>query len=129
MAGAPRPALQKDMAANLTQSGPIDRVHLAQQCLGDAGLEREILRLFRVTIDTYLERLQAAETHEDLVANLHAIRSASSGVGAWSLLELAAAAEATLSGHCALSPEAVADIDMAVEEARVYIDTILDDAA
>jgi HPt (histidine-containing phosphotransfer) domain-containing protein len=108
--------------------GPIDRVHLAQQCLGDENLEYEILRLFDTTIDTYFGRLERAEGAAELAQTLHAIKGAASGVGAWTIADLAKAAETELQAGSQIAPECIADLGLAVEEVRVFIARMLADA-
>lgn len=104
---------------------PIDLVHLAKQCLGDEHLEYEILRLFDTTITTYFGRLQAASTVEDQVMNLHSIKGAAGGVGAFTVADIAKAAEADLRGGATINPEQVADLGVAIEEVRTFIARML----
>lgn len=104
---------------------PIDLVHLAKQCLGDEGLELEILRLFDTTIATYYTRLRAATTPEQIAMNLHAIKGAASGVGAWTIADMAAALEADFRGGQAMVAERVDDLGLAVEDVRGYIARLL----
>lgn len=104
---------------------PIDLVHLARQCLGDAGLEHEILRLFDTTAKTYFARLQQSSTFDDLALNLHSLKGAASGVGAWAIAELARAAETDLKAGQALSPEQIDDIGVAVEEVSAFVTEML----
>ena len=104
---------------------PIDLVHLARQCLGDAGLEQEILRLFDTTAKAYFARLQASTTFDDLALNLHSLKGAASGVGAWSIADLARAAETDLKASHPLSPEQIADIGVAVEEVSAFVTEML----
>ena len=104
---------------------PIDLVHLAKQCLGDEHLEYEILRLFDTTVQSYLDRLWIAASVEDRVLTLHSIKGAASGVGAWTLAELAKSAEADLRSGRALTPEHMADLGMAIEEVRSFITRML----
>lgn len=111
------------------QARPIDLVHLAKQCLGDEGLEKEILRLFDTTIATYLNRLQQAESFDDLSANLHAIKGASAGVGAWAVADMAKAMEDELRAARPVSPERIADLVLVVEDVRGFIGRMLDGAA
>ena len=91
---------QRAVVEHLTQAPrlramrPVDLVHLAKQCLGDEGLELEILRLFETTLATYLERLKLATTFDEFALNLHSLKGAASGVGAWSIADLAKAMEA-----------------------------------
>ncbi|HTM77470.1 MAG TPA: Hpt domain-containing protein [Devosia sp.] len=107
---------------------PIDLVHLARQCLGDAGLEHEILRLFDTTAKTYFERLQLSTTFDELAMNLHSLKGAASGVGAWAVADLAKAAETELKAGRPLNPERIADIGIAVEEVSTFITEMLSKA-
>ena len=104
---------------------PIDLVHLAKQCLGDEHLEYEILRLFDTTMGVYFTRLMTAQTPEDLRLSLHSIKGASLGVGAFTIAEIAKAAEARLQADGVVSAEAVADLGVAVEEVRAFITEML----
>lgn len=105
----------------LGSTRPIDRVHLARQCLGDAGLELEILRLFDTTVQTYFARLQLSTTFDELTMNLHALKGAASGVGAWTIADLAKACETEIAAGRPLNPERIADIGIAVEEVSAFI--------
>lgn len=105
---------------------PIDLVHLAKQCLGDENLELEVLRLFDTTIRTYFGRLQLAASYDDLALNLHSIKGAAAGVGAWTIADQAKAAEVELQAGRPLAPERIADLGMAVEEVRSFISRMLD---
>src|SRR5690606_2577111 len=107
---------------------PIDRAHLAKQCLGDENLELEIPRLFDTTIKTYYERLRLAGHYDHLAANLHAIKGASAGVGAFEVTELARHLERDLQAMRPLTTEQLDDLGMAVEEVRATIADILSDA-
>ncbi|NGP17986.1 Hpt domain-containing protein [Devosia aurantiaca] len=108
---------------------PIDLVHLAKQCLGDENLEREILRLFETTLKTYYERLTIATAFDDLAINLHSIKGAASGVGAWSVAEQAKAMEAEMCDGRPVKAERIADLGIAVEEVRDFISRMLADEA
>src|SRR5690606_25882139 len=99
--------------------------HLAKQCLGDEGLELEILRLFDTTIATYYARLRAAATPEQIAMNLHAIKGAASGVGAWTIADMAVALEADIRGGQPMVAERVDDLGLAVEDVRGYIARLL----
>jgi HPt (histidine-containing phosphotransfer) domain-containing protein len=85
-----------------------------------------VLRLFDTTIETYFGRLQRAVTAEELALNLHSVKGAASGVGAWAIAELAKAAEHEMQAGRPLSPERIADLGLAVEEVRAFIAQILD---
>lgn len=104
---------------------PVDLVHLAKQCLGDENLELEILRLFETTLVTYFGRLKLASGFDDLAINLHSIKGASAGVGAWGIADLAAALEKDLRGGRPLAPERIDDLGMEIEEVRDFIARML----
>jgi HPt (histidine-containing phosphotransfer) domain-containing protein len=104
---------------------PVDLVHLAKQCLGDENLELEILRLFDTTLVTYFGRLKLATSFDDLALNLHSIKGASAGVGAWGVTDLASALEKDLKAGRPLAPERIEDLGMAVEEVRDFIARML----
>jgi len=116
---------QRDQLNHTRSMRPIDLVHLAKQCLGDENLELEVLRLYDTTVSTYLMRLERASNADELAINLHSIKGASTGVGAWTIADLAKAAEGELRSGGALSTETVADLAMAVEEVRGFIRTML----
>ena len=104
---------------------PIDLVHLAKQCLGDEHLEYEILRLFDTTVKTYFSRLELATTADELVMSLHSIKGAAGGVGAFTVADLAKAAEADVQAGRPLTPERIADLGIAIEEVRSFITRML----
>jgi HPt (histidine-containing phosphotransfer) domain-containing protein len=104
---------------------PIDLVHLAKQCLGDEGLEHEVLRLFDTTIKTYLARLLAAEAPDQVLFTLHTIKGAASGVGAFTIADLAKTMEADAKAGLVINPEQLDDLKMAVEEVSVFISDVL----
>lgn len=104
---------------------PVDLVHLAKQCLGDENLELEVLRLFDTTLSTYFGRLKLATAYDDLAINLHSIKGASAGVGAWSVSDLAGRLEKDLKAGRPLRSEQIEDLGMAVEEVRGFIAQLL----
>lgn len=104
---------------------PVDLVHLAKQCLGDENLELEILRLFDTTLSTYFGRLKLAASFDDLAINLHSIKGAAAGVGAWGVSDLAMALEKDLRAGRPLKAERIDDLGMAVEEVREFIARML----
>ncbi|QDZ10824.1 Hpt domain-containing protein [Devosia ginsengisoli] len=116
-----------EQAAHVRAMRPIDLVHLAKQCLGDEHLEYEILRLFDTTVKTYFDRLELAASYDDLAINLHSIKGAASGVGAWTIADLAKAAEMEMQAGRPLTPERIADLGMAIEEVRSFIARMLSD--
>lgn len=114
-----------DQVAHVRAMRPIDLVHLAKQCLGDEHLEYEILRLFDTTVKTYFGRLAIAANYDDLALNLHSIKGAAGGVGAWTIAELAAAAEVEMQAGRPLTAERIGDLGIAVEEVSSFITRML----
>ena len=109
--------------------GPLDVVHLARQTLGDWALGLEVLRIFDEMSRTYAGRLAATDSRGDLLENLHSLRSAAHGVGAFALAQLARAAEDELASGARVDPERIADIAMAVEEVSAYIAALVEEDA
>lgn len=106
---------------------PVDLVHLAKQCLGDENLELEILRLFDTTLSTYFGRLKLASSFDDLAINLHSIKGAAAGVGAWGVADQVKALEIQLRDGQPIAAERIADLGMAVEDVRGFIARMLAD--
>ncbi|MCB1472959.1 MAG: Hpt domain-containing protein [Rhodobiaceae bacterium] len=106
---------------------PVDLAHLARQTLGDVGLEREILSLFVVQSQVYLLRLQAAETVEEWRRAAHTIKGSARGIGAWSLAEVAEAAEG-MGGdiHDAAHIEMAATVLQRICAANAYVRELFD---
>lgn len=125
MASSAVTAKQAEPTPYVRSMRPIDLVHLAKQCLGDEHLELEILRLFDTTVQTYFGRLQLAANYDDLALNLHSIKGAASGVGAWTIADLAKACEAEMAAGRPLTTERIADLGIAVEEVRGFITRML----
>jgi HPt (histidine-containing phosphotransfer) domain-containing protein len=100
---------------------PIDVEHLSRQTLGDAGLEVEVLRLFDEMSHVYYRRLEHATTIEDLLVNLHTLKGAAAGIGAFGLAELARVAERELREGAPVNPERIDDLNVAVEEVSAFI--------
>ncbi|VAW19797.1 hypothetical protein MNBD_ALPHA12-671 [hydrothermal vent metagenome] len=105
---------------------PIDLVHLAKQSLGDPGLEEEILRMFDQVVQTYVRRVSKNIACEEVLADLHALKGAARGVGAFGIAAMAEAGEAEARKDGALSAETLSDIGIAVEEVRSFISQLLD---
>lgn len=93
--------------------------------MGDPGLESEILRLFDQMIGVYYARLEKAANRNDMMVNLHAIKGAAAGVGAFALSGLAKSADDELRAGTDPNRERIDDIGMAVEEVRAFIVTLL----
>jgi HPt (histidine-containing phosphotransfer) domain-containing protein len=109
--------------------GPIDLAHLKKQTLGDPGLELEVLRLFDQMSHVYYSRLETSTTVSDLLTNLHTLKGAASGIGAFGLADLARVAEAELRDGAAVNPERIEDLHLAVEELSSFINARLKAAA
>lgn len=114
---------RQDEASNVLplHQRPIDMEHLSRQALGDEALGHEILLLFADSLGVYHARLDAATTREDLLMQLHTIKGAAMGVGAWALADLARLAESELRAGAPVNPERIDDIGMAVHEVTAFI--------
>jgi HPt (histidine-containing phosphotransfer) domain-containing protein len=108
---APKPEIRR----------PIDMDHLSRQTLGDPGLQDEVLRLFDEMSHVYFERLEVSTTVDDLLRNLHTIKGAAAGIGAFGLAELARVAEAELRAGAPVNPERIDDLAIAVQEVSAFI--------
>ena len=104
-------------------------IHLSRQTLGDSGLEMEVLRLFDQMSHVYYERLETSTTVKDLLVNLHTIKGAAAGIGAFGLAELARVTEVELRDGGPVNPERIDDLHMAVEELSAFIGQYLQKAA
>jgi len=105
---------------------PIDLVHLAKQSLGDPGLEEEILRMFDQMVQIYVQRIGESRVRGEVLADLHALKGASRGVGALGIAAMAEAGEAETRKNGILSAETLSDLGIAVEEVRAFIAQLLD---
>ena len=119
---APPEALQQEIRR------PIDLEHLSRQTLGDPGLEQEVLRLFDQMSHIYFGRLESSTTIEELLRNLHTIKGAAAGIGAFGLADLARVAERELREGAAVNPERIEDLALAVAEVSAFIAERLDHA-
>lgn len=117
-----------DEAVEAAVRGPIDLDFLGRQTLGDPGLEQEVLRLFDEMSHAYFERVETSTTVPDLLRNLHTLRGAAAGVGAFGLAELARVAETELRDGVPVNPERIDDLSMAVQEVSAFIGTRLKEA-
>jgi HPt (histidine-containing phosphotransfer) domain-containing protein len=108
---------------------PIDLEHLSKQTLGDQGLELEVLRLFDEMSHVYYARLEQSTNVAELLRNLHTLKGAASGIGAFGLAELARVAEAELRQGSPVNPERIDDLNVAVEEVSAFIARRLREAA
>jgi HPt (histidine-containing phosphotransfer) domain-containing protein len=107
---------------------PIDLDHLSRQTLGDHGLEQEVLRLFDEMSHVYYKRLEVSTTVDELLRNLHTLKGAAAGIGAFGLAELARVAEVELRAGGPVNPERIDDLAMAVQEVSAFIGDRLDPA-
>jgi HPt (histidine-containing phosphotransfer) domain-containing protein len=108
--------------------GPIDMEHLGRQALGDPGLQQEILRLYDQMSKIYFARIEQSTNGDDLARNLHTLKSAASGIGAWTVHDLTRIAEEELR-QGKVDPERIDDIELAVNACSAFIATVIDDAA
>ncbi len=100
---------------------PIDLEHLSKQTLGDSGLELEVLRLFDEMSHVYYHRLEESTTVPELLRNLHTLKGAAAGIGAFALADLARVAETELRDGAPVNPERIDDLNVAVEEVSAFI--------
>jgi HPt (histidine-containing phosphotransfer) domain-containing protein len=107
--------------------GPIDMEHLGRQALGDPGLQQEILRLYDQMSKIYFSRIEQSTNTDDLARNLHTLKSAASGIGAWTVRDLTRIAEEELRAG-KVDPERIDDIEMAVNACSEFIASVVDDA-
>lgn len=103
---------------------PIDLVHLAKQTLGDWALECEVLLMFDEVAANYFRKLEASTSSEELLANLHALKGAASGVGAWGIADMCKLAEHEVR-EGDINPERIEDIAMVVQEVSQFIADLL----
>jgi HPt (histidine-containing phosphotransfer) domain-containing protein len=113
-----------DVIQPIHKHRPIDMVHLSKQTLGDHGLECEVLRLFDQMARVYFGRLESSTTEADMLRHLHTIKGAASGVGAWAIADLAKSAEEEVRAGI-VNPERIDDLEIAVQEASVFIGDML----
>jgi HPt (histidine-containing phosphotransfer) domain-containing protein len=108
---------------------PIDLAFLSNQTLGDDNLAVEVLRLFDEMGRTYFRRLENSTTMGDLLRNLHTLKGAAAGVGAFALAQRAREMEAALNADMPVDPRAIDGIGAAMAEVSAYIGTRVADAA
>jgi len=108
---------------------PIDLDYLSRQTMGDSGLELEVLRLFDEMSQTYYRRLETSTTVTDLLTNLHTLKGAAAGIGAFGLADLARVAETELRSGAAVNPERIDDLGIAVAEVSAFISRRVEAAA
>jgi HPt (histidine-containing phosphotransfer) domain-containing protein len=113
---------------------PIDLVHLSRQCQGDAGLEEELLGMFRVQACALAPQLSDPQLRLDLMAKLaHKLCGSALVIGAGRVaraartlerLGLTASGRATSGERHEAAPLAVAALQAAVDEAVAEIERL-----
>jgi len=105
---------------------PVDLVHLRRFTMGDAALEEEILGLFADQLPVTIGALKEASSEKEWGIAAHTLKGSARAVGAWSLANVAEAAEKlrrfTDDAERALF---VGRIEAAAGEARDYIAALL----
>ena len=102
--------------------GPIDMDHLQRMTLGDAGLEREVLKMFSAQAAGLIGSLAASRA--DAGALAHTLKGSARAIGAFGVADAAGQLEAAvLNGHD--PSEALSDLNEAIVQARIAIDAIL----
>ena len=71
----------------------IDIVHLDQYTLGDQGLQKELLQLFRIQLKDQVNELMACASEINWKSACHLLKGASRAVGAWQISQIAEALE------------------------------------
>lgn len=103
-------------------SRDIDLVHLARQTAGDRYLEREVLGLFSDQCVRLLGAMASAGLGKTSRDAAHTLSGAARGVGAFRVADLAGSVEASDEANFAV---ALADLDLAVADARLLIERLL----
>ena len=104
---------------------PVDLVHLSRFTLGDDKLQREVLQLFRVQANLFLERLESAGDVTKWHEAAHTIKGSARGIGAWSVAKAAEGAEQLNGPASKRAAEALDALRSAVCDATKYIDRLL----
>lgn len=104
-------------------SRPVDLTHLARQTFGQRDLEQEVLRLFLNHSSIHLARLKGASDQAGQRAAAHFIKGSARGIGAWQVATAADIVERFPDPE----GDAIRTLSAAVEEARAFIVTLLDD--
>ncbi|MEX0628280.1 MAG: hypothetical protein WEB63_12060 [Cucumibacter sp.] len=104
---------------------PIDRAHLARQTMGDRGLEIEILKMFDLQIRAQMAKLQSTSDSAERAMLLHSMKGSAFGVGARSIGQIALRAERRMQETGEVGGDLIADLEIAVGEASVFIGEIL----
>lgn len=121
MSGTSATAMAISEVSKLRRRRPIDLVHLARQTMGNRDLELEILKLFDTQLEGQVARIKSTEQSADLALPLHTIKGMALGVGARAIEDLARRAEQQVTESGAMTPELLADLEVAVAEAHAFI--------
>ena len=95
----------------------------------EAGAQEVILATGRRWVLLHELRQEAEPTVADLLRNLHTLKGAAAGIGAFGLMELARVAETELRAGAAVNPEWIDDLSIAVEEVSAFIAERIEDIA
>ncbi len=114
--------VDRTIAPPLAPSEPaVDLAHLSRMTLGEEGLEREVLGLFDRQAEMLLARM-ASKSPRVVAALAHTLAGSASGVGAWRVVEAAAAVERAAAEPGAIALTSVMDqLAAAIAEAHVAI--------
>ena len=101
---------------------PIDMDHLQRMTLGDARLEREVLRIFSAQAASLIGSLAVLPADAGTLA--HTLKGSARAIGASGVADAAGQLEAAvLNGYD--PSEALSDLNGAIVQARIAIDAIL----
>lgn len=108
---------------------PIDLVYLSKFTMGDKDLEREVLNLFAVYSEIYLDRMKDAVSDREWLEAAHTLKGSASGIGAWRVANYAGEAE-RLGGadRSKRSISAIKELSACVNEANTYIEDLMKEA-
>jgi HPt (histidine-containing phosphotransfer) domain-containing protein len=103
----------------------IDVTHLARMTLGDASLEREVLRLFDRQAEMLLARMRMPGPAAAAAAHAHTLKGSSSGIGAWKVAKAADDVEQAAAIGEAEVEAAIERLATTIGEARAVIADLL----
>ncbi|GAB4238273.1 MAG: hypothetical protein Kow0032_24600 [Methyloligellaceae bacterium] len=121
---------EEDRAEGKTaRTRPVDLVHLARHTMGNRALEREVLELFLMQSELYLERLDQAANDKAWRDAAHTIKGSARGIGAWHLASCAEQAEALKGAELEQHRQEFLDaLQAMIGETNRYIRLLLTDA-
>ena len=102
--------------------GPIDIEHLGRMTLGDASLEREVLRMFSAQAASLIGALATLAT--DAGALAHTLKGSARAIGAFRVADAAGHLEAAIQNGNNPA-QALGELNDAVAQARMAIGAIL----